>query len=213
MWLACLVAGSYISSLVHTIIRNGTAHIEFNFRCSIWFQICYNTRRYNTKCQEMHEVKVVRSDSVNIWLWPDRTKRCLIFSGLQFCKVFLCSMNGETSSSWIWMWGSEDEDEGKKDTLFDMPYAPPVFPLQHVVALLTVVVLRSPALFITARPECVDLDMLLQEFHIVLPKISMVNWVIADESMTKQIWTITQKYKLWDNCFYLCGIPIYVISR
>ena len=28
--------------------------------------------------------------------------------------------------------------------------------------------------------------------------------VIADESMTKQICTITQKYKLWDNCFYLC---------
>ena len=28
--------------------------------------------------------------------------------------------------------------------------------------------------------------------------------VVADESMTKQICTITQKYKLLDNCFYLC---------
>ena len=28
--------------------------------------------------------------------------------------------------------------------------------------------------------------------------------VIADESMTKQICTVTQKYKLWYNCFYLC---------
>ena len=67
-------------------------------------------------------------------------------------------------------YGCEDEDEGKKDTLFNMPYAPPVFPLQHVVALLTVVVLRSPALSVAARAECVDLDMLLQEFHIVLPE-------------------------------------------
>ena len=28
--------------------------------------------------------------------------------------------------------------------------------------------------------------------------------LIADESMTKQICTITQEYKLWDICFYLC---------
>ena len=29
-------------------------------------------------------------------------------------------------------------------------------------------------------------------------------WVMADESLTKQICPVTPKYKLWDNCFYLC---------
>ena len=29
--------------------------------------------------------------------------------------------------------------------------------------------------------------------------------IIADESMMKQICTITPKYKLWDNCFIFCG--------
>ena len=29
--------------------------------------------------------------------------------------------------------------------------------------------------------------------------------LIADELMTKQICTITQNNKLWDNCFYLCA--------
>ena len=57
-----------------------------------------------------------------------------------------------------------------------MPCALPVFLLQHIVALLTVVVLRSPALFVAARPECVNLDMLLQEFNIVLPE--NLEWLI-----------------------------------
>ena len=55
------------------------------------------------------------------------------------------------------------EDEGKRAC-----DGAPVFPLQHVVALLAVVVLRPPALSVAARPECVHLDILLQELHIVL---------------------------------------------
>ena len=35
--------------------------------------------------------------------------------------------------------------------------------------------------------------------------------IIADESMTKQIRTITQKYKLWDNCFYLYDISLLLL--
>ena len=57
------------------------------------------------------------------------------------------------------------DDEGKRAC-----DGPPVFPLQHVVALLAVVVLRPPALSVAARPECVHLDILLQELHIVLSK-------------------------------------------
>ena len=36
--------------------------------------------------------------------------------------------------------------------------------------------------------------------------IKHVNSNQADESMTKQICTITQIYKLWDICFYLCKL-------
>ncbi len=55
------------------------------------------------------------------------------------------------------------EDEGKRAC-----DGAPVFPLQHVVALLAVVVLRPPALSVATSPECVYLDILLQELHIVL---------------------------------------------
>ena len=56
-----------------------------------------------------------------------------------------------------------NEDEGKRPIIAD----PPVVPLQHVVTLLGVVILRPPALPLTARPECVHLDIFLQEFNIV----------------------------------------------
>jgi len=46
----------------------------------------------------------------------------------------------------------------------------------------------------------------IQTSNIVMfdPRIHFIR--IADESMTKQICTITQKYKVWDICFYLCHI-------
>ena len=57
-----------------------------------------------------------------------------------------------------------NEDEGKRPISAD----PPVFPLQHVIALLSVVILSPPTLLVTARPKCVHLDILFQEFNIVL---------------------------------------------
>ena len=79
-------------------------------------------------------------------------------------------MEGETGKQPTSKWILLSEDEGKRAILI-LIHAPPVLALQHVVALLTVVILRPPALFVAARPECVHLDMLLQELHIVLSEI------------------------------------------
>ena len=50
----------------------------------------------------------------------------------------------------------------------------------------------------------------------VLPVVQtrkVKNIVVTDESMTKPICPITQEYKLWDNCFYLCDQIQHVMFR
>ena len=74
-----------------------------------------------------------------------------------FAEPKLCRGSGSVEKH------HHNEDEGKRPIIAD----PPVVPLQHVVTLLGVVILRPPALPLTARPECVHLDIFLQEFNIV----------------------------------------------